>query len=293
MRGISFPLRRLRDFVAMLAALGVATSVPAAAQARAATGYVVEIRGPWYVAGSAPRRLALGAPVSAGDTIRAARERDRGQRLTIAMRANRPISIACADSYAERATVTCPQLVVPALVGADGSRLARVLHEVMARIANHEPERYTPLMSRGATGPADAVALLRAGGLDVGAALAELDGGRYDLCLARFRVPDSAGSLASAHQACDQRVRYDWSPRHSAPATVGALPPGLYSLRVSSPDVNGDAWLLVEDSSRYAAESDEFATLRSAMRHWGPELATAARRIERAWLVSAAGAKRR
>jgi hypothetical protein len=143
----------------------------------------------------------------------------------------------------------------------------------MARLSsaiNHVLEERVPPMvfalTRGSSGPSEAVLPYNTGRLDLGPALGKLASGHYVVNLAKI---ERAGVTMAP-----LRLDLDWNPPSGQ--TVATVTPGVYSLRVFTADdgydIGSTVAVLIADAARYEQSSSRFRELKEASEAWNDQI---------------------
>lgn len=261
---------------------------PAAARQQQA-GYVLELAGNWYLAGTPPRRLSPDDPLPAGAVVSAESPRP-GDYIVILDNGG--------DIFARRRCGRDDDCRQPVRLGTTRrssrpGKLQTLVRSVMTLLLG-EHDVYVPLRSRGV-----GRGLLRE-------AVVSLQGGRLDLAPAFAQTParDDQVRLREASAPAGTPAGAWLGPFRLAAGAGGgaALPrvpglrPGLYELVLLNSAggvVVGDAWVLVTAAPAHAGAAAAHAEARALAESWGEQVTPeGARSFLRAHLAHLAGRRK-
>lgn len=215
------------------------------AGAQQQVGFVVNLRGDWFLGSS--HKLKPGSPLPAGGTIQA-RELRGGEYIEIANRSGQiMINKSCDGGGCER----------PIKLPATSPSLASRLFEAAMEVLFNDPVRFAVMISRGGE-LREAVIKITGEQVDLSPVLANKSRGTY---LLQFE-PRSAGTPANAKPIGP--VSVDWVPDKLSPVPVKGLTPGLYVVQpLSNEDgeplePGSESWVLFTKPERFDQALREF-----------------------------------
>ena len=242
-------------------------------------GYVLELRGDWYLNGST--KLSKGSSVTAGSSISTTSPADESAYIVVADRSGRVFGRRDCGKHQCNGNMK-----LPASAGGSTSLTSRLVGAVMALISD-DPGKYVSLISRGEADPVDGVVKLAASGVSLQDIFRPMPGGKY---LLRF---DSVAKGTAPVTRDVESFTFDWNPERPAPLIVKGVRPSLY--RLSLLEVNGkrptgqEAWVLLVTPQNFAHAQSSYNSVLDLTKSWGKQIEpTSTREFLRAALESIA-----
>ena len=227
-------------------------------------GFVLDIRGSWYLNRNSSQQVFKGSALPAGGTLTFGGENPSGAYVNIADQSGKLlISQYCRD------TGGC-SVQLPAAPASSESVVSRVFRGIMG-LWRGAPGRYGVFRSQGNNDELrEAVLKLADGKVDLSLVLAGVRKGRYVL---NFKpLPISGQSTSSARIG---PLTVDWDPQRPASLSIPNLQTGLYEiqqLEEGTLEPNGpgtEAWALIANPADYEKLSSCFSRAQAVTKEWG------------------------
>jgi hypothetical protein len=199
-------------------------------------GFVLSSKGRWVSATRPSQFLTFGDEVLGGDLVRPETATEENL-LEVCLRDGSAVSFSKESRLPRQVTSSYSQRLWAALT------------------ANYRPIAVAPI-SRGGddSSLADGLCKIVDGGLELAPAFAAKPRGSYRVQLEQITPAGKAAPGAAAIAKS-----FHWNPSDRRPLNVGAVPPGLYALRLLNRDsaATGDeCWIVIIDADQYDATKD-------------------------------------
>lgn len=280
-------LRRcfVRTFNAGFLCILLATSIQIQAQEN--VGYVLDIKGDWYLNKPRPRQqLKRWQKLSGGSRIVTGKSKE-SRSIKIALLNSETIEHTCSVD------VQCPPIILPttnekpklsssASIQREPTVTERI-KDAFRSLFGHPETYYVPTYARNGT-PQDfqeAVVAWNSGRTDLSPVFKNMAAGSYRLVA--DSPPRGSQKVALPNSIY---ININWNPEEPSSAATDKLKPGLYSLPGGS---EHEAWILVAAPEDYRAAKGSFQQAVAETERWGKAVDTqTSRMFLRAYLESLA-----